>query len=44
MRKALELGVPSGPLLGKLQKGQDVTLENGAVVSDVENVRLSELF
>jgi ribonuclease Z len=41
VRKALELGVPSGPLLGKLQKGQDVTLENGAVVSDVENVRLS---
>ena len=32
VRKALELGVPSGPLLGKLQKGQDVTLENGTVV------------
>ena len=32
VKKALELGVPSGPLLGKLQKGEDVTLENGLVV------------
>ncbi|CAB4010817.1 ribonuclease Z, mitochondrial [Paramuricea clavata] len=32
VKKAFELGVPSGPLLGKLQKGKDVTLENGAVV------------
>ena len=32
VKKALELGVPNGPLLGKLQKGEDVTLENGIVV------------
>lgn len=34
VKKALQLGVPKGPLLGKLQKGQDVTLENGSVVRD----------
>lgn len=32
IKKALDLGVPNGPQLGKLQKGQDVTLENGTVV------------
>ena len=32
VEKALALGVPSGPLLGKLQKGEDVTLKNGVVV------------
>jgi len=30
--KAKELGVPKGPLLGKLKNGEDVTLENGTVV------------
>ncbi len=35
--KAAELGVPVGPLWGKLQKGQDVTAENGKIIhpSDV---------
>ena len=32
VKKALTLGVPSGPLLGKLQKGEDVTLKDGSVV------------
>lgn len=34
---ALVLGVPKGPLLGKLKAGEDVTLDNGTVVlsSDV---------
>ena len=32
IKKARELGVPRGPLLGRLQKGEDVTLENGSVV------------
>ena len=31
--KASALGVPAGPLFGKLQKGESVTLENGDVVS-----------
>ncbi len=30
--KAKELGVPMGPLFGKLQRGEDITLENGTVV------------
>ncbi|HWL25989.1 MAG TPA: ribonuclease Z [Ureibacillus sp.] len=30
--KAKGLGVPKGPLLGKLKNGEDVTLENGTVV------------
>lgn len=30
--KAAELGVPVGPLWGKLQKGQDVTTESGKIV------------
>lgn len=30
--KAKALGVPQGPLWGKLQKGSDVTLENGSVI------------
>ena len=32
LEKAKELGVPMGPLFGKLQKGEDITLENGTVV------------
>ena len=31
--KATELGVPRGPLWGKLQKGESVTAENGTVVT-----------
>jgi ribonuclease Z len=31
--KAKELGVPCGPLWGKLQKGETITLENGTIVS-----------
>lgn len=39
IEKAQQLGVPKGPLLGQLKAGQDVTLENGTVVSskDVTN-------
>lgn len=32
IEKARELGVPKGPLLGKLKNGEDVTLEDGTVV------------
>lgn len=32
VEKAYALGVPKGPLLGKLKNGEDVTLENGGVV------------
>ncbi|CAM5212987.1 Ribonuclease Z OS=Ureibacillus acetophenoni OX=614649 GN=rnz PE=3 SV=1 [Ureibacillus acetophenoni] len=32
IEKARELGVPKGPLLGKLKNGEDITLENGTVV------------
>lgn len=32
LKKACELGVPKGPLLGKLQKGEDVVLGNGTKV------------
>lgn len=28
----MKAGVPVGPLLGKLKKGEDITLENGNVV------------
>eukprot|EP00005_Dracoamoeba_jomungandri_P009154 CAMPEP_0174270266 /NCGR_PEP_ID=MMETSP0439-20130205/43874_1 /TAXON_ID=0 /ORGANISM="Stereomyxa ramosa, Strain Chinc5" /LENGTH=248 /DNA_ID=CAMNT_0015359493 /DNA_START=278 /DNA_END=1021 /DNA_ORIENTATION=+ len=31
--KALQQGVPKGPLLGKLAKGEDVTLQDGTVVT-----------
>lgn len=30
--KCVDFGVPSGPLLGKLKSGQDITLPNGKVV------------
>lgn len=30
---ARSLGVPNGPLLGKLKNGQDVTLENGTIIT-----------
>ncbi len=32
IEKARELGVPKGPLLGKLKNGENITLENGTVV------------
>ncbi|HWL12562.1 MAG TPA: ribonuclease Z [Ureibacillus sp.] len=31
--KTKELGVPKGPLLGKLKNGEDVTLPNGRIIS-----------
>ncbi len=34
--KAKALGVPQGPLWGKLQKGAEVTLENGSVIKPEE--------
>ncbi|KAL3315755.1 Zinc phosphodiesterase ELAC protein 1 [Cichlidogyrus casuarinus] len=44
IEKALNFGVPKGPLLAELKKGGDVTLENGKVVKsqdvlDVTNIR-----
>lgn len=36
IEKARELGVPKGPLLGKLKNGENVTLENGTVVYSEE--------
>lgn len=32
-KKAIELGVPVGPLFSRLQKGEDITLEDGRVVT-----------
>lgn len=32
LEKCLQLGVPKGPLLGKLKNGETLTLENGTVV------------
>lgn len=36
VEKTRELGVPKGPLLGKLKNGENVTLENGTVVYSEE--------
>jgi ribonuclease Z len=33
LEKAVELGIPRGPLYGKLQHGEPVTLEDGRVIS-----------
>lgn len=38
IEKCVEMGVPPGPLLGKLKAGNDVTLSNGKVVK-AEDVR-----
>lgn len=38
VEKAKALGVPFGPLMGKLKNGYDVTLENGTVVKSSEVV------
>lgn len=35
-QKAAELGVPMGPLWGKLQKGQEVQSESGAIVKPLD--------
>lgn len=32
VNEALRLGVPKGPLLGKLKKGENVTLEDGTII------------
>ncbi|HWK23842.1 MAG TPA: ribonuclease Z [Ureibacillus sp.] len=36
IEKAIELGVPKGPLLGKLKNGEDITLEDGRTVLSSE--------
>lgn len=33
VEKAIELGVPKGPLLGKLKNGESVTLDDGTIVN-----------
>lgn len=33
LKKCVEMGVPPGPLLGKLKGGEDITLPNGKTVS-----------
>lgn len=38
LEKCLKLGVPKGPLLGKLKNGETITLEDGATIHP-ENVR-----
>jgi len=32
-KKALDLGIPEGPLFSKIQRGQSVTLKNGNIIS-----------
>lgn len=34
--KCVRLGVPPGPLLGRLKSGEDVTLANGKVVKTAD--------
>lgn len=36
IEKCVEMGVPAGPLLGKLKAGNDVTLPNGNIVKAVD--------
>jgi len=36
LKRALELGVPEGPLFGRLQRGQSVALEDGRVIHPQE--------
>lgn len=36
LERALELGIPEGPLFGRLQKGETITLEDGREVSPAE--------
>ncbi|XP_014213770.1 ribonuclease Z, mitochondrial [Copidosoma floridanum] len=42
VEKCLELGVPSGPLMGKLKAGKDVILIDGTVVKSVDVVGESD--
>ena len=37
LEKAVELGIPRGPLYRKLQLGESVTLENGRVVHQFQH-------
>lgn len=36
LEKCVQLGVPPGPLLGKLKAGEEVVLENGRVIKPEE--------
>ncbi|KPL18304.1 MAG: hypothetical protein AMJ92_08695 [candidate division Zixibacteria bacterium SM23_81] len=36
LRRALDLGIPEGPLFGKLQQGKSVTLDDGRVIRPQE--------
>lgn len=38
VEKAMEKGVPRGPLWGRLQQGEDITLDNGEIVKSNEVV------